>query len=543
MMMVKKAFRQKSIYLEGKVFRAALTFLMAALFFFSHSSGACAQTSSIDWSPNAKRLLQEGMNELFSYQLQSAEAKFDSLIQLEPQRPEGYFYKSDCYLLTFIPGGENMATYERFLELADQSVRVSEFYLEHLAKTPSEKALGQFFLAESHFAIAVADARAQNVIGAALNAHSSKGYYKDALETDSAFYDAGKGVGMFYFFSSLIPSSFRWLATIFGYEQNRQEGVRLMQLAAQKGFYTKNETRFYLAMFTFLFHQNKIQAEKELLTLLSEYPHSTILNYALGLIYLDSKEMANAEAYFVRAAGDLSKDSENSISKFALFRLAELHFRLNDFEKAKAFLLTFEKKANYALYTAQLHYLLGVSEWMLGENQQAKEHFEKAKASGENPDELFMQRRAKFFLEHGISETSKAILLGKNAFDSGRYPAALTYLEPLLSTPLKKDELAEVHYLLARIQDETGQSENAIANYQACYKLFAQKERYLAPFSRYYLGKLYAKQGHTKLAYEELEKSLRYISYDFEDILKEKAKYELEKIAAGQTEITNQPSR
>jgi len=524
---------QKRPFISSRLMRIACSVFMASAIFLCHSPKiALGKNPPNGWAnPDAKRLLTAGMNALFSYKLSEAEAKFDSLIQLEPQRPEGYFYKSNCYLYKFIPGGENTADYERFLQLADSSLTISEFYLERLAKTRSEKALATFFLAESRFSLALAHARAQSVVSAALNAHSSKGYYKDALEMDSTCYDAAKGVGMFYFFSSLIPSSFRWLTSIFGYEQDREKGVRLMQLAAQNGFYTKNETRFYLAMFAFLFHQKKAQAESELLTLLQEYPRSTVLNYALGMIYLDTKDMQKADTLLSRAQADLKTSPENSISKFALFRLAELHFRLNDFSKAKTFLLRFEKKANYSLYNAQLNYLLGICEFMLGNGQASRERLKNARAFGENPHELFMQRRAKVFLKKGISKNMKSILLGQNAFDAGAYDKALELLEPLLSKKLAKDELAEVHYLLARTADEAGDLTHAIQHYQACYKLFARKERYLAPFSRYYLGKLYAKQGKTKLAYDELEKSLRYISYDFEEFLQEKAKYALEKLA------------
>ena len=490
-------------------------------------------TSTADepyWSSaQSARLLEEGLDALFCYHLPQAISKFDSLMLLEPHRPEGYALKSTCAFWKFLLS-EKPADYDALVQLSDLAHARIETYLGAHKNDRRSKALATYFLAEHHLQLGAANARKQSFATAAIHFHKAKGLYKDALELDSTFYDAAKGVGFIEFFSSLIPDSYKWFASVFGYEGTREEGLRKLALARDKGIYTRRESAYYLAMLNYLFFNRYGEAEADLLTLAQRYPNSVALNYTLGSFYFKLKKTDLAEQYLRRAIDDGERDNE--FSAYALFRLAELQFRLNQFADAKTSYRRYLSILDLDLYHAQTHYKLGLCAELLGNREEALSHYKQAVSSTDNPDELHARRKAKEYLSRPFSQNEKQLLLARNHFDSGNYDAALSVLMPLLQQEgsLKDDERAELYYRLARVHDETRKHSEAIAFYQKCYAVKALRERHFAPQSRLHLGRLYARQGEKAKAIEEFEKASRYVSFDFEKELRRELKLELAKL-------------
>ncbi|NTV45279.1 MAG: DUF3808 domain-containing protein [Chlorobiales bacterium] len=512
-------------------------FLALLLLLLPIETGLCANTDDFPkWrSPTSQRLVDTGLDEILNYRLTLAEAKFDSLIRLEPERPEGHFFKSHCYFWRYLLG-EREKDYEQFRRFNDSSLARSEKYFDENPSNKKAQALAHYFLAEGHLSLAFAQARSGNYVGAALNIHRSKGRYEDAISLDPACYDAAKGVGLFTFFSSLIPSSVQWLSSLFGYEGNQDRGLAMLQLAREKSRYSRQESAYYLAMIDFMFYKNYKSSEQSLRNLTASHPRSTLLNYSLGLVYLETKSLDEASRYFSLAASDRKNDPQNAFSAYAIFRLGELSFRKNDFDAARRFFEEFARVANFSVYQAQLHYYLGLCNELQNNRSAALQNYKLAKVKSENDDELFAQRKSMSLTNTPLTENERMIYLGRNFIDAGNFEKGSQILLPLIGKPnsLTKDDLAEANYHIARYYDETGNSEKAIGHYKVCYQLFPQKERYLAPFSRYRLGLLYARQKKYDLARDEFEKALRYISYDYELKLKRDIKQELKKMEMAQ---------
>jgi tetratricopeptide (TPR) repeat protein len=500
-----------------------MSFLVGVLLF-------CLPIDEPNWhSPESSRLMVEGLESLFNYDLKNAFSKFDSLILLEPDRPEGYALKSTCAFWKFLLS-EKKSDYDALVQFSDRAHTRIEAYLEAHPHNARSKALSTYFLAEHHLQLGVANARRQNFATAALHFHKAKGLYKDALSFDATFYDAAKGVGFIEFFSSLIPDSYKWLASVFGYEGTREEGLKKLELARRYGIYTKLESRFYLAMLNYLFYNRYREAESELLSLAAQYPKSVALNYTLGSLYFKYKDIARSESYLKKAIDD--GGSDNEFSAYALFRLAELQFRCNQFEKAKASYLRYLSMLDLDLYHAQTYYKLGLCSERSGNREDALTYYKQAVSNTDNPDELYARRKAKELLKRPISNTEQTLLLARNHFDAGQYDSAFSALRPLVQQEnvLSDDERAELYYRLGRIYDEMRKEDEAVAFYQKCYGIKAERERYFAPQSRLHLGRLYARNGKSAKAKDEFEKATRYVSFDFEKELRREVKLELAKL-------------
>lgn len=480
----------------------------------------------------SEALVQSGISEIINYNLPLAESKFDSLIALEPDRPEGYFYKSACYFWRYLLG-EKQKDYDRFTALSEISVSKSGDFIAAVAENAKAKALGTYFLAEARLEQAFAQGRAKNYINAGINAGRSKGLYADALKLDPDLTDAGKGLGLFEFFGTLVPSSVKWLAGMFGYGGDREKGLEMIAAARDKSRYSQTESRYYLAMIQFLFYKNNVQAEKELVSLSAARPQSTLLNYSLGLFYYQTKSSEKAKLYLTKAASDAERDAGNAFAAYARFRLADVDFRLCNFNDAKKNFLFYRSTANFEIYHAQTAYRLGLCYEFSGDRTTAVSYYQQAQAKTENPDELYSQRRAKLLITAPLSAVAKTIYLGRNHFDAGNYAAALAALEPLVEKPAAStsdDERAELLYRLARCYDESLAPEKAIKFYQAAYQTPAKQERMFAPFSRFYLAKLYMQQKKYDLALSEFDKAARYVSYDYDKGLQRDLILEQEKL-------------
>ncbi|MBC8042727.1 MAG: DUF3808 domain-containing protein [Rhizobacter sp.] len=485
----------------------------------------------------SEALVQSGISEIINYNLPLAESKFDSLIALEPDRPEGYFYKSACYFWRYLLG-EKQKDYDRFTELSETSVLKSDAFIAAVAENAKAKALGTYFLAEARLEQAFAQGRAKSYISAGINANRSKGLYADALKLDPDFTDAGKGLGLFEFFGTLVPSSVKWLAGMFGYGGDREKGLEMIAAARDKSRYSQTESRYYLAMIQFLFYKNNAAAEKDLLLLSAARPQSTLLNYSIGLFYYQTKQTDKAKLYLTKAAGDALRDAGNAFAAYAMFRLADVDFRLCNFSDAKKNFLLYRTAANFEIYHAQTAYRLGLCYEFSGDRTTAVLYYQQAQAKTENLDELYSQRRAKLLITAPLSQAAKTIYLGRNHFDAGNYAAALLALEPLAEKSmtdaapdaLTDDERAELFYRLARCYDESLAPEKAVKFYQAAFQTPAKQERMFAPFSRFYLAKLYMQQKKYDLALSEFDKASRYVSYDYDKGLQRDLILEQEKL-------------
>jgi TolA-binding protein len=481
-------------------------------------------------SPDAARLLDEGQQELFNYDLPLAESKFDSLITLEPTRPEGYFFKSACYSWRYLLS-EKESDYQNLLIHGDRSHEKTEAFIDANAASPKAAALGKYFLAEHHLHRGAAEARHKNSTSSAIQLHKAKGLFKDALALDNTLYDAAKGVGFVEFFSSLIPSSYRWLAAVFGYAGEREDGLKKLRLAREKSFYSRRESKYYLAMIDFIFYNQFEFAEKELLELAKDFPHSTAINYSLGTLYYKFRKNDAAKTYLTLAEADLNRNADNAFSMYALFRHGELLFRENDMENAKQKFTAYLRLADYSVYHAQCRYKLGLAFELTGKRDSAMRMYNGAATSLlDSPDEQYARRKCKEFLKQPLSDVAKVLLTARNAFDAGRPSDCLTALNALSPSSLTLDEQAEFHYRLAHAYHDTGNEEKAVEAYKTSIAIRAERERHFAPQSRVYLARLYIKQKKYALAADELDRASRYSGYDFETEVQREIKLETESL-------------
>lgn len=107
-----------------------------------------------------------------------------------------------------------------------------------------------------------------------LSEQASK-YSRQALAIDPTLYDANLASGIENYMLSLKPAPVRWFLGMTGASTNKDEGVRLLKLTAEKGHYLAPFARLMLAVGE-LRDGRKQQGKQILMALAKEFPKNTL---------------------------------------------------------------------------------------------------------------------------------------------------------------------------------------------------------------------------------------------------------------------------
>lgn len=109
-------------------------------------------------------------------------------------------------------------------------------------------------------------------------------YAKQALAVDPTLYDANLAVGIENYMLSLKAAPIRWILGLAGAGTNKQEGVRLLKLTAEKGHYLAPFARLMLAVGEL--RDGHIQQGKAILIGLSqEFPQNTLYQRQIARLH------------------------------------------------------------------------------------------------------------------------------------------------------------------------------------------------------------------------------------------------------------------
>jgi len=109
-------------------------------------------------------------------------------------------------------------------------------------------------------------------------------YAKQALAIDSTLYDANLAVGIENYMLSLKAAPIRWILGLAGAGTNKQEGVRLLKLTAEKGHYLAPFARLMLAVGE-LRDGNTQQGKAILIGLSQEFPQNTLYQRQIARLH------------------------------------------------------------------------------------------------------------------------------------------------------------------------------------------------------------------------------------------------------------------
>jgi tetratricopeptide (TPR) repeat protein len=207
----------------------------------------CLATLSVqaatDWKLVHERTVQ-AMDHLYNLEFRDAERLCNEVIKMAPGDPRGHFFKAMTYYyrMSFRGGATNDSAFWAFAWHADRVRTVCERLLEknehdgkamfYLGGAVGYKGLAYVNRGESHKAIW----------------DGKKGYdlLEQAVEEDPTNYDAKMGLGLFRHLISKAPDALKPVISLAGLTGDRYGGLKMIEEAAAKGTYARQEARRWL---------------------------------------------------------------------------------------------------------------------------------------------------------------------------------------------------------------------------------------------------------------------------------------------------------
>ena len=217
-------------------------FALLLLLLFSPAPFAHAQTQ-FEITPEVDRLLRNGLNKMYSYNLREADESFDELVRRFPDHPIGYMHKAEVVWWHALRDNKNEKLETAFEQYTDRAINKGHSLLK---KNPND------FYALLYVAGAYGNRTRYN-------AYVNKSYYR-AMRAGIKGYDFVRpaqalrpnyvdcliGTGTYNYFAGSIPTLMKIFAWMFTQGGDKEKGIQQLELAAHKGEYGQIAARMVL---------------------------------------------------------------------------------------------------------------------------------------------------------------------------------------------------------------------------------------------------------------------------------------------------------
>lgn len=208
--------------------------VVLALFFLLAMAPRASGQNRFDLTKEVDQLLREGLNQMYSYNLQEAGKAFDELVRLFPEHPIGYMHKAEVVWWQALRDNKNPkleADFERFTGLAVDKGQTllkqnpRDFYaLLYVAAAYGNRTRYNIYINKSYYRAMRSGTKGYDFVGPA---HALRPDYVDCLI----------GTGAYNYFAGSIPTLLRIFTWMFTPSGDRNQGIRQLEVAARKGEY------------------------------------------------------------------------------------------------------------------------------------------------------------------------------------------------------------------------------------------------------------------------------------------------------------------
>ncbi len=289
--------------------------------------------------PEVQDLIHSGLELVYIEKYDTAQVYFDSVIQLQPENPAGYFFSASLLQLKMIDECRYIHD-DEYLSLMRKTIKYSEKILEN-----GENIWAEFYLGGSYINRALYEGFKDNSFEAFKQSIKGGRILHDIIMKDSTFYDAYFGAGTSEYFWARVTRYIPILRLAHG---KVDEAIRKLHIAADKSIYSGPMSRNVLA-YIYGEEGKFSKADSTIEHLLTEYSESRTFLWSKAKLELKKKNYAYAADLY----NDLFAiyDSHNSKNYANLaqckLRIGKCFYELGERDKSKQAL---KEVINYKKY-------------------------------------------------------------------------------------------------------------------------------------------------------------------------------------------------
>jgi hypothetical protein len=286
----------------GTMMAAALAVLLGASLW-----PAPARAAGLDLPPEA----QDGLNLLYSGQSEAALADFRRIQTAQPDHPLGYLleaewrwwqiYCESCEIKwNMVDAWERprLPADDSYLALTDKGASLAESRIEENDSAEMRFYGGMAYALRARLLGLRGEHRATARAGVRARSH-----FLRCLELDPELTDAYTGLGLYNYYADTLSAIAKVLRFFMGIPGgDKEEGIRQLQIAAERGTVTRAGARFYLAKNLRTYDLEYARSIEIMTPLVQQYPRNPIFQLILADTHAKLNHKEAAEAGFRTAS-------------------------------------------------------------------------------------------------------------------------------------------------------------------------------------------------------------------------------------------------
>ena len=466
------------------------------------------------------RLYARARADALAFRLDDARRAFGQLGAAEPGSPAGA-YGLETVALWRALVAEDDAALDRFYALNDSLADVAD----DLPATAATRLVAA--TARLHRALALG--RQERYARAGLAFRDACGRFRDL--GDAAGPDADFGRGVCEVAAGAVPRKYRFLARLFGFSGSVAGGIDRLDAAGRGGGALAAEAVIGLAVSDATLNERRAGSVARLEALADAHPDSPLVAYLEGYLLLLDRRAEDAEVALRRARRLLDAPGAAPIPLVDA-NLGFALFRQDRFEEAGPLLEQFARTYRGQSLVAQATLLAGLAAEMTGDRRRAESLYRRVRAARDYDSDLSAVREAKRRLEAPMTPSERALLLGQNAFDAGRYDEAVRVLQPVVTDSALPDvDRAEAAYRTGRAYQATERWADAVRHFRLAVDSPGDPLAKWGPWSLYHVGEVYEAEGRDAEAHAAYEAVLdNEDEFDYHKALEQRTRTALERL-------------
>jgi len=227
-----------------------------------------------------KVLMPQTIESFYKADWAKTRTTISDLKRIDASDPMPYFLESMIPFWAYFFGGMESSDANRFLELSEKAISISENRLKAVPEDTSAILL----LSGLHGYRSLVAAQEKKYRIAMSSGATGYGYTKTLMDLDNDNPNTLMGQGVFHYMVGSIPSEVRWMAKLAGLSGDKQHGFMLLEKAADSNSHVSNDARMFLS---YLYQRDNefVKAEHHLKKLVSIYPSNPIFHFNLARLY------------------------------------------------------------------------------------------------------------------------------------------------------------------------------------------------------------------------------------------------------------------
>jgi tetratricopeptide (TPR) repeat protein len=482
------------------------------------------EASMLIANPESANLLARARTEILSGRLNQGEATLYQLADREDGSAAAYHHLATHSLLKVLLF-DRQSDYSQFFERSDS--------LREILSDQDRSRDRRFLTGEADFQRALAWAKKGSYVRAAMAGVSAYRILSRIVEVDPQYLEAYKSLGILHTLLGTLPSRYRRILSVFGFETDVDVGLDQLVVAAEETAYGRPESLVLMSILDSFNLPTRVKAAEALRDLYDEYEESPLFALVLVDALLRKRGVVEAEAVLQETLARSATNPDVIHIEYLQAFLADVRFKQERWEEAARGYAAFREAYGGSALKSVSALRQGLSLEMAGRRSDAEAVYRSLVAGRDFDSEEASARGARLRLATPMGEAAMTLLRARCAYDRSDVARADSLLSRLESSELEGVAAlsGEISYRRARLLDETGQDDEAIPHYQAAIERPGDAAAKWAPYGLYYLGRIHEEAGRAQEARAAYRRVVDYKGdYDYRGTNERLALFALERV-------------